>query len=95
MNRHFTANNRAAVNQENTSHGKVHVFLLDTLYCNILFHSMTRNVIVDKSLFFYVFIYLYVLVERKQELDEALVNMVVKDLQSFSIVDSGFKNFVA
>lgn len=34
--------------------------------------------------------------DRKQELDEALVNMIVKDLQPFSIVDdSGFKDFVA
>lgn len=34
--------------------------------------------------------------DRKQELDEALVNVIVKDLQPFSIVDdSGFKDFVA
>ncbi|KAK0134083.1 putative AC transposase [Merluccius polli] len=33
--------------------------------------------------------------DRKQELDEAL-NMIVEDLQPFSIVDDkGFKNFVA
>lgn len=35
-------------------------------------------------------------VDRKQELDEALVNMVVKDSQPFSIVDdTSFKEFVA
>ncbi|KAM7378282.1 hypothetical protein PAMA_013265 [Pampus argenteus] len=35
-------------------------------------------------------------VDRKQELDEALVNMVVKDSQPFSIMDDcGFKEFVA
>ncbi|XP_078030269.1 E3 SUMO-protein ligase ZBED1-like [Epinephelus lanceolatus] len=35
-------------------------------------------------------------VDRKRELDEALVNMVVKDSQPFSIVDDcGFKEFVA
>ena len=34
--------------------------------------------------------------DRKQQLDEALVNMVVKDSQPFSIVeDGGFKAFVA
>ena len=34
--------------------------------------------------------------DRKQLLDEALVNMVVKDSQPFSIVeDGGFKAFVA
>ena len=41
-------------------------------------------------------LYLFVLVDRKQEIDEALVNLIVKDLQPFSIVDdNGFKNFVA
>ncbi|XP_027130285.1 zinc finger BED domain-containing protein 1-like [Larimichthys crocea] len=35
-------------------------------------------------------------VDRKRELDEALVNMVVNDSQPFSIVDDcGFKEFVA
>ena len=34
--------------------------------------------------------------DRKQEIDEALVNLIVKDLQPFSTVDdNGFKNFVA
>ncbi|KAL2081038.1 hypothetical protein ACEWY4_022891 [Coilia grayii] len=41
-------------------------------------------------------LFIYVLVDRKQELDEALVNIIVKDLQPFSIVeDSGFRDFVA
>lgn len=69
----------------------------------ILCYSMTpRPVILHKSFiyfvnfYFYVFIYLFVLVGRKQDLDEALVNMIVKNLQPFSILDdSGFKDFVA
>ena len=40
--------------------------------------------------------YFFILEDRKKKLDEALVNMVVKDSQPFSIVnDCGFKEFVA
>ena len=38
--------------------------------------------------------YFFILEDRKKKLDEALVNMVVKDSQPFSIVND-FKEFVA
>ena len=56
-----------------------------------------RPAILHKSLIYFVnCMSLFVLADRKQEIDEALVNLIVKDLQPFSIVDdNGFKNFVA
>lgn len=45
---------------------------------------------------FYMYLHIFCPVNRKQQLDEALVDMIVEDSQPFSIVDdSGFKAFVA
>lgn len=96
MIRHYTAKHGAVVNQGKANKGSINL----SYFCH-RWQKKTETQYASAS-HFYLFSFLSacllfcVLGDRKRELDEALVNMLVKDSQPFSIVDDcGFKEFVA